>query len=172
MELVQHDVFLFHLKRILALMLLTALTACSKDTENKLYSNELLALKKVVAIPNEVLSAKWEIFRSPEYANIPGPSDFVALVAQIEIKDGSFLTRPSVDAKEEYIVPQASRPWLSKEFKTLMAKHQNSRIEISQIGDCSPYSAKMTKGGRLVNGIACVSGNRYLIYLLLQSDSQ
>jgi hypothetical protein len=163
---------LFHLKRILALMLFIALTACSKDIENKLYSNDLLALKKVVAIPDEVLSAKWEIFRSPEYVNIPGPYDFVALVAEIYIKDGSFLTRPSVDPKDEYIVPQASRPWLSKEFKTLMAKHQNSRIEISQIGGCSPYSAKMTKGGRLVNGIACVSDNRYLIYLLLQTDSQ
>jgi len=160
---------LLRLKEFFSLALLIVLLGCSTDEEKKLYSTDLSALKKIVVIPDEILAAKWEIFNSPEYASIPGPSDFIALVTEIDVKDQTFLLRDVQDREDEYIVPQASRPWLSKEFKALMAKHENSRVKISQLKECSAYSTKVSKSGRTVTGIACVVDNKKFIYLLLQS---
>lgn len=44
-----------------------------------------------------------------------------------------------------YLPPEAARPWISEEFRSIVEKHKNSMLNLAGAKDCHPYSARLTQ---------------------------
>lgn len=144
------------------------LTACSMDENTAKVSDDLNALRKIIKLPTNLASGKWEIFGTPEYTGgVPGPTDYMTLVAEIELPAGSNAFPINSDHGSVYIVPEAARPWISGEFRSILEKHKNSTFDLAEIKDCHPYSARLTQTDNPVTGFACTTSNRVFLYLSL-----
>lgn len=66
-----------------------------------------------------------------------------------------------------YIVPEAARPWVSGEFRSILEVHKNSTLGLAGTKTCHPYSAKLTQTDKPVSGFACTTPDRVFLYLSL-----
>jgi hypothetical protein len=149
-------------------MISMSLCGCSMDHKNSKVSNDAGALRKVVDIPTNVKSARWEIFGTPEYAGgVPGPTDYVTLVAELE-PNGSLKNLP-VDTGDGtvYIVPESARPWMSRDFRSLLEKSKNSALDLATVKECHAYATRLVRTGDPVRGFMCAKPGRVLLYLSL-----
>jgi hypothetical protein len=137
--------------------------------ENKAkVSDDLNALRKVVKLPTDLASARWEIFGTPEYTGgVPGPTDYMTLVAEVKLSAQSSGFPANSDNGSVYIVPEAARPWISGEFRSILEKHKNSTLDLAAAKDCHPYSARLTQTDNPVSGFACTKSDRTFLYLSL-----
>jgi hypothetical protein len=159
--------------KILTHILLAAaaalLGACSFEDQSP-QSEDIAALRKLINIPIEAKSARWDIFQTPETGprGVPGPDDFTTLVAELDHDQDWFrsLKEPTGDI---FIVPEAARPWLTKEFHDLLQRNKTSYANLSGQADCRKYATSVAKSGRIVDGFACKAAGRILLYLTLDS---
>lgn len=147
------------------------LGACSFE-DQKPQSEDISALRKLINIPVQVKSARWDIFDTPETRDrqIPGPTDFHTLVAELDHGQDWFssLKEPT---GEIFIVPEAARPWLAKEFRDLLEKNRTSRADLSSQADCRKYATSVATSGREIHGFVCKAADRILLYLALDPPS-
>jgi hypothetical protein len=125
----------------------------------------------LIEIDVAVESVRWEIFGTPEYTRgTPGPTDYVTLIAEVEPSEQEkFQTRPR--AGEVWIAPEAARPWLAKEFRTLLEKHAGNATDLSSMSKCRVHRAKIEKNGKPINGFICNGSEKSLIYLTLSDET-
>lgn len=146
------------------------LGACSSDHDMTV-SHDVDALRAVVRIPERINSAKWETFGTPEYKGwVPGPTDYIILIAELESSDQPPTTAHRNIRGSVAIVPEAARPWLSTDFRNMLAASKNTTLTLSAKNACEPYRTVMTMSGRPVSGFICVRPGRSLLYLDLQSN--
>lgn len=158
--------FGIRLATILAITL--SLNACSMDEHKAKVSDDLNALRKVIKLPTDLASARWEIFGTPEYTGgVPGPTDYMTLVAEIELPAQSRAFAASSDNRNVYIVPEAARPWIAVEFRSMLEKHKNSALDLAGVKDCHPYSTRLTQTDNPVSGFVCTRSDRAFLYLSL-----
>lgn len=145
------------------------LGACSFEDQSP-QSEDIAALRALINIPIEAKSARWDIFRTPETGSrgVPGPDDFTTLVAELDHEQDWFssLKEPTGDI---FIVPEAARPWLTKEFHDLLQRNKTSYADLSSQADCRKYATSVASSGRKVKGFACKAAGRTLLYLTLDS---
>ncbi|MGW8391024.1 hypothetical protein [Pseudoduganella sp. HUAS MS19] len=157
--------------RILVAATIVMFGGCSFEAP-KPKSEDIAALRAIINIPPAVKSARWDIFGTPETTGwtIPGPTDFHTLVAELDQDEDWFspLKEPTGDI---FIVPEAARPWLSREFRELLQKNKTSRANLSSQADCRKYSTTVTQSGRPLDGFVCRSSKRILMYLPLDPPS-
>ena len=145
-----------------------SLTACSMDENNAKVSDDLNALRKIIKLPNDLTSGTWEIFGTPEYTGgVPGPTDYMTLVAELKLPPGSKTFPTNPDNGSVYIAPEAARPWISGEFRSILETHKNSTLDLAGAKTCRPYSAKLTQTDNPVSGFACTTSERVFLYLSL-----
>jgi hypothetical protein len=144
------------------------LCGCSTNDNKHKVSDDVSALRKVVDIPVSLKSAQWEIFGTPEYTGgVPGPTDYLTLIAEIEPAEKSMNFPVSADHNSMYIVPEAARTWISGEFRPILEKHKNSALDLSTVKECHPYAARLKQSGNPVNGFACAGSGKVFVYLSL-----
>ena len=141
-------------------------SACSPQDKKLKVSDDIKALQQLVDIPADLKSARWEMFGTPEYdGGVPGHTDYMTLVAEIEpLTHTDGFTRGTND-KLIYIVPEAARPWLSNQFRTMLEKNRNANINLTTAGGCHEYDTKIKGSGRKVSGFSCKKSGKILIYL-------
>jgi len=134
-------------------------------------SNDISALQKIVHINSRQTSVRWEIFTSPEQTGLQvGPTDSTIMMAELDSWDAAaFSLLPA--GETSFYVPEAARPWLSEEFRLLFRKEAGRSIDLSLNLSCRPFASKLKQSGRTAPGFICKSGNKALIYLILESDS-
>ncbi len=155
------------LKRVLVALFLAG---CKVNKPEQVPSTDMVALRDIVTLDIPTPSGKYEVFGTPESdEGIPGPTDYVTLVAELDVSEPSHLRSMGPDKKphDDFIlVPKASRSWLSEPFKSILTFHQNGKLDLRKY-DCDLFSAKSKKDGHLLSGFLCLRGNRALIYLEL-----
>jgi hypothetical protein len=145
-----------------------SLTACTMDENTAKVSDDLNALRKIIKLPNDLTSGRWEIFGTPEYTGgVPGPTDYMTLVAEIKLPAGASTLPTSSDSASVFIVPEAARPWISAEFRSVLEKHKNATLDLEVTKNCQPYSAKLTQTNNPVSGFSCTTSDRVFLYLSL-----
>jgi hypothetical protein len=138
------------------------------DENTAKVSDDLTALRKIIKLPTDLTSGRWEIFGTPEYTGgVPGPTDYMTLVAEIKVPAGSNGFPTNSDNGSAYIVPEAARPWISREFRSILEKHKNSTLDLAGTKTCHPYLAKLTQTDNPVSGFACTTSDRVFLYLSL-----
>ena len=157
------------LTHILFAAAVVLLGACSFEEQNP-HSEDIAALRELINIPIEAKSARWDIFRTPETGSrgIPGPDDFTTLIAELDHEQDWYSSLKEPPGKT-FIVPEAARPWLTKEFHELLERNKNSWTNLASQGDCRKYATSVAKSGRIVDGFACKAAGRILLYLTLDS---
>ncbi|WP_426170268.1 hypothetical protein [Pseudoduganella sp. R-34] len=154
------------LNRILIAATIFLLCGCSFG-DPKPQSEDIAALRAIVNLPMEVKSARWEIFGTPDDSGwVPGPTDFHTLIAELE-QEQDWFSSLKEPAREIFIVPEAARPWLTREFRDLLNRNKNSTAILSSRANCRKYVTTVTKSGRELVGVACNSSGKILVYLPL-----
>lgn len=111
------------------------------------------------------------MFETPEYdGGVPGPTDYITLVAELRTGDQPSGTAFKDTGGSTPVAPEAARPWLAADFRTLLEKSKHSNLVLSPENACRPYAGTMTTSGRRVNGFACIRPGRSLTYPDLQSN--
>lgn len=158
------------MNRIPAAATILLLAGCSFG-DPKPQSEDIGALRAIINIPAAAKSARWDMFETPEPDGlIPGPTDFHTLVAELEL-DQDWLSSLKEPTGDIFIVPEAGRRWLTKEFRDLLHKNKTSRANLSSQADCRKYSTTVTRSGRQVDGFVCKSADKILMYLPLDPPS-
>lgn len=141
-------------------------SACD-GPKKSLASIDLDALQKVVLLDVQPISVEWEIFGTPEYTGgVPGPTDYVTLVAQIKPVDAlAFARRPLAQIIK--LAPEAQRAWLAPAFKSLLDTKRGLTVDLSGNPRCREAHGTLRSNGTPVNGFACTDGDRMLVYLTL-----
>lgn len=142
------------------------------DESQPKVSDSTAALREIVDVSVPLKSARWEIYGTPEYTGgVPGPTDYITLIAELELADqGWFGKQPNV-AASTYITPEAARAWLSGPFQTLLKQNRNSTIELPGAYNCRKYSSRLKKTGNPVNGFVCQVNDKTLLYLALSQTT-
>ena len=144
------------------------LGGCSMDDNKSKVSDDVSALRNILILPAGAQSARWEIFGTPEYTGgVPGPTDYMTRVAEIKLPDGSNEFSTNSGQESVYIVPEAARPWISNDVRSILDSHKNSTLDLSTTKDCHAYTAKLKQTGNPVNGFACAKPGRVFLYLSL-----
>lgn len=99
---------------------------------------------------------------------MPGPTDYITLVAEIEAPDGSTTARLKESAGNQWVAPESARTWLSPHFQALL---KNARADKTALTQCKKYQVEVTKSGRLVEGFACQHEGLLLIHVKLLGPS-
>lgn len=154
------------MRRILVAATIFSFGGCSFE-DPKPQSEDIAALREIINIDFPVKSARWEIFGTPENTGwVPGPTDFYTLIAELKPEHDWFhAIKEPMD--ETFIVPEAARPWLTKEFRELLHKNKTSRANLSSQADCRKYSTTVTRSARQLDGFVCKSADKILMYLPL-----
>lgn len=156
----------------MATVLLVGIGGCDMlfDDEPDGLSEDLNELQKIVKIDVPARSIKWEIFGTPEATRIApfGPTDYLSLVAQVEVEDGRWFARFTERPGNVWIAPEAARAWLSPYFKELLVRSYADRSEPK---NCKEYQAAVTKSGRLVKGFVCQHESLLLIHMMLSAPT-
>jgi hypothetical protein len=135
--------------------------------ERQKFSDDVDVLRSVAELDTNPAAMRWEIFGTPEHVGgVPGPTDFVTLVAEVSRFDqGEFEKRAKSGTK--WIAPEASRPWLSENFRSMLGKHRNTAVDLSSHYNCRAAHGKLKKSGGQVEGFVCNGPANGLIYLTL-----
>ncbi len=143
------------------------MVAADKD---EAFSRDSGAPQRVVRLSVPAKAIKWEIFGTPEDkgGGAPGPTDYMTLVAEINIADSSSIERLKENAGKVWIAPESARPWLSPYFQMLLKK---SDKDLSKIPYCKKYQVELTKTGKLVDGFACEHEGLLLVHVMLLGPS-
>jgi hypothetical protein len=138
------------------------------DENTAKVSDDLNGLRKIIKLPTDLTVGRWELFGTPEYTGgVPGPTDYMTLVAEIKLSPQSSAFPTNSDNGSVYIVPEAARPWISGEFRSILEKHKNSTLDLAGIKNCHPYSARLAQTDNPVSGFACTTSDRVFLYLSL-----
>lgn len=152
----------------LAALLLSV--GCSRENQLRKVSDNLVELREIIDLQIAAKSARWETFGTPEYnGGVPGPTDYITLVAELE-SESSELETNKIPTGITYIAPEAARPWLSDEFRTILAQNKNTDVDLSRKADCRKYATTLKKTGKPVGGFVCSKSGRMLLYLTLWSE--
>jgi hypothetical protein len=149
----------------LASLMLCTLFGCQIEAEKTNASSDANAFNKIFALDVAFESITWEMFDTPEYTGgIPGPTDFVTLVAQIEPpNDAKFEDRPL--GVSIWIAPESSRPWLDMDFRNFLERSKSKTIDISRKEDCRKLTGILRRTSKPINGFMCKSGKKILVYI-------
>lgn len=143
---------------------------CDMKNESEKVSNDLVALRNLVEFHLPAKSARWEIFGTPEHTEgIPGPTDFITLIAELETSDPAPVIRRETGTA--WIAPEAARPWLSGSFKLILEKNKND-IDLTRVPECSLFRGSLKSSGKPVHGFICTAPGRALIYLTLANYAE
>lgn len=141
-------------------------TGCDMKNEQPKVSSDIAAFRNLVDMNLGVETARWEVFATPEYTGgVPGPTDFVTLVAEVTPPDRK--AEQSHGTGSIWIAPEAARPWLSEEFRSLLTKHGNTSVDLSSMLNCRKLDGKLKKTGKPIEGLICTRAEKSLIYLTL-----
>ncbi len=155
--------------RFLALTILSGsffLSGCDMLGYKPPISHEIAELREQVSISVPATAARWEIFGTPEYTGgIPGPTDLVTLVAELETTDQNWFALLKEPTGDTFVTLEAARPWLSESFRTMLEKNKNSTVDMTKKYNCRKYQEKVKKSGRPVDGFICVNSGKALVYL-------
>lgn len=144
------------------------LGGCSMDHKHSKVSDDAGALRKVVDIPINLKSARWEIFGTPEYTGgVPGPTDYMTLVAELEPTGSSKNLSADAGDGSVYIVPESARPWMSQGFRSLLEKNKNAALDLTTVKECHAYATRLVQTGDQVRGFMCAKTGRVFLYLSL-----
>jgi len=135
-------------------------------------STNVAQLQKLVDLGVAPTSAKWEVFSTPEYTGgVPGPTDYITLVAELtSVDEKAFLANPQ--AEEIWIAPESARPWLSENFRRMLATQKNLVIDFSKYSHCPTLPATLKQTGEKIKGLICEDAGRALIYLRISDYSK
>jgi hypothetical protein len=158
-----------HLKLTTLFALLLAI-GCSREDQIGKVSANLVTLREIIDLQIPAKSARWETFGTPEYnGGVPGPTDYITLVAELE-SDSSENETNKVPTGITYIAPEAARPWLSDDFRTILAQNKNTDVDLSRKAECRKYATTLKKTGKPVGGFVCSKSGQMLLYLTLWSE--
>ncbi|WP_143067858.1 hypothetical protein [Duganella sp. CF517] len=147
------------------LTMLCILCGCEDNNRREKVSDDATAFQNLVTVDIPYSAVRWEVFGTPEYTGgIPGPTDYVTLVAQIvPTKKQSDLR---VGSETVWLAPESARPWPDPDFSSFVRKNlQNSEVDLAKHANCRPLSATLTKTSKPVRGFACSGKAKTLIYL-------
>lgn len=146
-----------------------SLGACDASSSAR-SSTDQAELARLVRLDLPINTVRWEVFGTSEYTvGVPGPTDYVTLIAEI----APTIPVPQTNTAETaWITPGSARPWLSPGFKTLLTQHRNSQPILSRVGYCAPLQAKLEKSGEKVQGFLCSGRASSMVYLTLYSSSE
>jgi hypothetical protein len=131
-------------------------------------STDLTAFQNLVTVPLHVKAVRWEVFSTPENTGgVPGPTDYVTLVAEIEPASQPDLIKGGQIPAQLDIVPGSARPWLDGRFRALLLGHANRVPEMSDASRCGPIRARLRKTNEPVSGFVCILEEKTLLYLTL-----
>lgn len=138
------------------------------DHKDSKVSDDPGALRKVVDIPINLKSARWEIFGTPEYTGgVPGPTDYMTLVAELEPTGSSRNLPVNTGDGSVYIVPESARPWVSRDFRSLLEKNKNLTLDLATVKECHPFATRLVQTRDPVRGFTCAKPGRVFLYLSL-----
>lgn len=146
------------------------LLGCTVEESKKNVSSNIDELRKMVEMPFSARSVRWEVFGTPEYhGGVPGPTDFITLVAELEHLDKESLDRRLEEHGSDFIVPGAARPWLNHSFHALLQNNENSMLALPGTHNCHRYTSRLKKTSKPVKGFICGDPDRALVYLTLSA---
>ncbi|MTW01504.1 hypothetical protein [Pseudoduganella ginsengisoli] len=146
------------------------LAGCDTSSSRSHVSPDMTKLTGLIDLNIQAQSVQWEIVGTPEYqGGVPGPTDFVTLVAEFNGASVGAQAPGSSAATTAYIVPNAARPWTSAVFQTFLAEKANTVVDIGALPHCRPYQTRLTKTGNSAHGFVCASQGRALLYVVLTS---
>lgn len=150
----------------LALFLCLLFAGCERT-----YSDDLAELREIVEIDMLTSAARWEVFRTPEFSGgVPGPTDFVTLVAEMPGVDPTVFDRRAKSGTV-WIAPEAARLWLSGNHRSMLRGFRNTSIDLSKVRNCRAAHGKLKKSGQPVHGFICNNSAKAIIYLTLADFS-
>lgn len=156
-------------KHYLVLLLLpfTIMVIACDGSKKSLVSTDLASLEKLVILDVHPASVEWEIFGTPEdTGGVPGPTDYMTLVAQIKPVDAhAFARRPLTQIIQ--LAPEARRAWLVPAFKSLLDTKRGLSVDLSGNPRYRKAHGTLRLNGTPINGFACTDGEKMLVYLTL-----
>jgi hypothetical protein len=137
-------------------------------TDKHQYSTDIAAFRNLIDPPMRIQSIRWEMFNTPEHAlSVPGPTDYVTLIAQIEPSARTDEVAESSPGAEVWIAPNAARPWLDDEYRTFLSMYQDKPIGLANSVSCHRLQAKLNRAKEVVEGFICKGQASTLLYLTL-----
>jgi hypothetical protein len=138
--------------------------------KNDKVSSDMGKLKELISINIPASKIQWEVFGTPEYTGgVPGPTDFITLVAEIDPVDTKLIEKFELPAGKQFVVPEAGRAWLSSNFRNTLEKIGSYDKELPNSLNCKKYATTIRKSGRKIDGFICHDGKSYLLYLTLEN---
>ncbi|MFC5476636.1 hypothetical protein [Massilia suwonensis] len=153
--------------RLTRLGLCILLAGC-QVTDSRNISDDVDALHNIVELDVAPRAIRWEIFGTPEYVGaVQGPTDFVTLVAEVPgLNEAEFKKRAK--SGTVWIAPEAARPWISSDFRSLLSQHRNASVDLSSHYNCRAAHGKLRETGQRVGGFICNGSAKGLLYLSLK----
>jgi hypothetical protein len=135
-------------------------------------SSDMSELKQLIGIDVPLSSGQWEVFGTPEYTGgPPGPTDFLTLIAELHPSDAQRFEELSVPAGEQFVIPEAGRPWLSAAFRSMLFENRSQSKALHPKFNCKKYETTIKKSGRKVGGFVCNDGKAFLLYLTMANNT-
>ena len=156
---------------VVCLVAMLLLTSCDSHKQPE-PSHDVTAFNHLIALDFPVKKVTWEIFGTPKYTGgIPGPTDYLTLVAEIE-PEGSktFTSFPPLTTKA-WIAPESARPWLDSDFHAFLSQYKNRTVDAMMAPHCRSVEAVLRKSGRPVAGLACQGSRNILIYATVSDNT-
>jgi hypothetical protein len=154
------------LKFLVYVPLLALHAGCTENERGP--SNNMAELVDYIQVAMPLSDGQWEIVRTPEHnRGVPGPSDFVTLIAEVSPVDDRKFKEMSIPAGKQFVVPEASRKWLSSKFRSMLHERRSKYGELPAALNCKKYETTIRKSKRKVEGFICQDGRAYLLYILL-----
>jgi hypothetical protein len=151
-------------------MALISISGCKMEQHD--FSTDLQRFRSMIRVDADIRSIRWEVFGTPEYTGgVPGPTDYVTLVAEAEIANVR-PTKSSAGPGDAWIAPEAARSWLGNDFKSILYKHRNSRLDFSTTPTCVPIKALLVATNTTISGFACGNSARTLLYFTIADNSE
>lgn len=114
-----------------------------------------------MAIP----SGKWEIFGTPEYiGGAPAPTDYVTLIAEVSSTEND-KRNAMPPAGDIWIAPESARPWLSNNFRTMLANFKNLTVDFSGHPECRSLRATLRQTKKWLKAFPAIAmeGRFYIL---------
>lgn len=145
------------------------LTGC--DTSHEGVSDDMSLFRNLIETDLPISSVRWEVFNTPEYTGgIPGPTDYVILIGEVEPAESERF-QSGQNEGTVWVAPDAVRPWLSKNFRSLLKKHRNGKMDLFIMKNCRKLKGKLRKAEKPIEGFICSGHGKSLIYLTLSDNA-